>query len=30
MSTGKLTVIQLGPIVRLRYTDIKIWPKVRS
>jgi hypothetical protein len=27
---GKLTVIQLGRIVRLRHTVMKIWLKVRS
>jgi len=30
MDTGKLTVIQLGRIVRLMHTDMKIWLKVRS
>jgi len=30
MDTGKLTVIQLGRIVGLRHTDMKIWNKVRS
>jgi len=28
--TGKLTVIQLDRIMRLRHTVKKIWPKVRS
>jgi hypothetical protein len=30
MGTGKMTVIQLGRIVRLRHTDKKTWLKVRS
>jgi len=30
MDTGKVTVIQLGLIVRLMHTDMKIWLKVRS
>jgi len=30
MDTGKLTVIQLVLIVRLRHTDIKTWLKVKS
>ena len=29
MGTGKLTIIQLGRIVRLRHTDLKTWLKVR-
>ena len=28
--TGKLTVIQLGRIVRLRHTDMETWLRVRS
>jgi len=30
MDIGKLTVIQLGRIVRLRHTDMKKWLKVKS
>jgi len=30
MGTGKLTVIQLGRIVRLRHTYMKTWLKVES
>jgi len=30
MDTVKLTVLQFGRILRLRHTDMKIWPKVRS
>ena len=30
MDNGKLTVIQLGRVVRLRHTDKKTWLKVKS
>jgi hypothetical protein len=30
MDTGKLTVIQLGRIMRLRHTYMKTWLKVES